>query len=384
MTTNQTILINNTTYDASGATEYHYGQFPPVNIELMTLLDPLTSAVERMARYDEKLQHMPNSELLLAPLRQRDAVVSSRMEGTISTLEEVLRHEAGLSASRKDGTARYETMEVALYARALKQSENQMADGYGISEHLIKSAHKTLLSAGRGAKTQPGAYKTQQNYVGDHGQRRVDFIPVSPDRLSQGMGDLVSFIGSKDFHPLLISAIAHAEFEALHPFEDGNGRVGRILIPLMLWKSDVLSAPHFFVSDYFERHKDEYIARLRDVSARQNWTDWCVFFLRALDAQATANIEVVGRIQHHYAEMNERFKEVLRSPHFGAAVDFMFARPMFWNNHFVETADAPNSTLRNFTPRLVQAGLLDTLVPPSGRAPGLYAFSSLLQIIEAV
>lgn len=383
MTTAQTITINNTTYDCSQAANYHYGQFPPKTIDLNVIFQPLTGALEQLARYDEKLKHMPNSELLLAPLRQRDAVVSSRMEGTISTLEEVLRLEASANANRTEGTTRYETVEVSLYARALRQAEHQVTEGYAISEHLIKNAHETLLSYGRGAEKSPGQYKSEQNYVGDRRQRRVDFIPVSPDRLKQGMEDLVSFITNDDQHPLIKAALAHAEFEALHPFEDGNGRVGRMLIPLMLWQHGVISAPHFFVSDYFERNKDEYIDRLREVSLSGDWDGWSAFFLNALEAQATSNIDIVTQIQDHYNEMRIRFREVLRSQHFGAAVDYVFANPIFWNNHFVEVADAPASTLRNFTPRLVDEEILHPLVHPSGRAPGLYMFPSLLRIIES-
>jgi Fic family protein len=383
MTTGQTISINNTTYDCSKAVSYHYGSFPPPTIDLQSVFVPLTEALQQLTRYDEKLQHMPNSELLLAPLRQRDAVVSSRMEGTISTLEEVLRLEASNSANRSDGANRNDTVEVALYARALRRAEKQMSDGYRLSEHLIKSAHQTLLSYGRGAEKSPGHYKMQQNYIGDRRSKRVDFIPISPDQLRQGMSNLVEFINTNEQHALIKTAIAHAEFEALHPFEDGNGRVGRMLIPLMLWQQGILAAPHFFVSDYFERNKDEYIERLRRVSLDGQWNEWCAFFLEALFAQASQNIDVVSQIQRHYEDTKARFRAVLRSQYFSAAVDYIFANPVFWNNHFVETANAPASTLRNFTPRLVQEDILQVLVPPAGRAPGLYAFPSLLRILES-
>ena len=379
----QTVSINNTTYDCSDAVSYHYGGFPPPTIGLESVFEPLTQALQQLTRYDEKLQHMPNSELLLAPLRQRDAVVSSRMEGTISTLEEVLRLEASASANRTEGTARNDTMEVALYARALRQAEEQISEGYEVSEHLIKTAHQTLLSFGRGAEKSPGKYKSQQNYVGDRRNRRVDFVPISPERLQQGMMDMINFVEGDAQHALIKTAIAHAEFEALHPFEDGNGRVGRMLIPLMLWQQGMLSAPHFFVSDYFERNKDEYIERLRSVSSNGDWDNWCAFFLTGLESQAIANIEIVAQIQAHHEEMKDKFREVLRSQYFAAAVDYIFANPVFWNNHFVETAQAPTSTLRNFTPRLVREGLLEVWVQPSGRAPGLYAFPSLLRMIES-
>lgn len=383
MATIQTISINNTTYDRSRAVTYHYGGFPPAPVDVAQVFTPLLGAVQLLTRYDERLKNMLNSELLLAPLRQRDAIVSSRMEGTISTLEEVLRLEASANARREEGTQKNDTIEVALYVRALKQAEKQITDGYDLSEHLIKSAHQTLLSYGRGAEKRPGEYKSTQNYLGDKRQKRVDFIPISPDQLPMGMHALVDFIQRDGQHPLIKAAIAHAEFESLHPFEDGNGRLGRMLIPLMLWKTGVLSAPHFFVSDYFEKNKDEYIERLREVSRRQDWVGWCDFFLRALQAQAVANIDVVAQVQNHYTEMRTRFREVLRSQYFAAAVDYMFANPIFWNNHFVENAEAPASTLRNFTPKLVQEGLLDVLIPGAGRAPGLYSFPSLLSIIKA-
>lgn len=382
MPTAQTITINNTTYDCSSAVRYHYGRFPPEPISLEQVFEALTEALQNLTRYDEKLKYLQNSELLLAPLRQRDAVVSSRMEGTISTLEEVLRLEASENAQRTEGTARNETLEVALYARALRQAEHQMAQGHPVSETLIKNAHQTLLSAGRGAKQRPGEYKVEQNYVGDKAQRRVDFIPISPSDLPDGMRKLINYIRSDEQHQLIRTAIAHAEFEALHPFEDGNGRVGRMLIPLTLWEYQILSAPHFFVSDYFERRKDEYIERLRNVSTSSSWAEWCSFFLRGLSAQAVRNIETVNRIQSHYEATKESFRGVLRSRYYDAAVDYVFNFPVFWNNHFVENADGPKSTLQNFTPRLVDAGLLTTIVPPSGRAPGLYAYASLLEILN--
>lgn len=382
MTTAQTIVINNTTYDCSKAVRYHYGGFPPVPIDINAVFEPLTEALQQLTRYDEKLKYLQNSELLLAPLRQRDAVVSSRMEGTISTLEEVLRLEANESAKRHEGAVRNETLEVALYARALRQAETEMRSGHPISEVLIKNAHHTLLSAGRGAKQRPGQYKEEQNYVGDKAQRRVDFIPISPNDLPDGVSELINFIRHNPQHTLIRTAIAHAEFEALHPFEDGNGRVGRMLIPLLLWEYKLLSAPHFFVSDFFERNKDEYIERLREVSASKDWSNWCGFFLTGLSVQAANNIDTVGRIQVHYEKTRERFREVLKSQFFHSAVDYVFNYPVFWNNHFVEVAGGPKSTLRNFTPKLVKEGLIQTIIPPSGRAPGLYAYSSLLEILN--
>jgi len=382
MTGKSQILIHNTVYDCSDAVSYHLGTFPPQKLELERLLMPLTDTAMALARYDTLLRSLPNSELLLAPLRARDAVISSRMEGTISTLEEVLRLEADATELELSQSARNDTLEVALYARALKQAERQMADGYPISGHLIRGAHKTLLSFGRGAKSRPGEYKSEQNYIGDRRQRRIDFIPVAPEQLGPGMDALIRYITDTTTQPLLKTAIAHAEFEALHPFDDGNGRLGRMLITLMLWGNQVLGAPHFFVSDYFEQHKDTYVERLRAVSADADWTGWCLFFLNALEAQAKANIDIVGQIQALYDEMRDRFRDLLRSRWSIDALNYIFAHPIFRNNRFTRNAGIPKPTANGFTNRLVEAGLLEVLIPPAGRAPGLYAFRPLLDIVQ--
>jgi len=376
------VIIHNTTYDCSHAVGYHLGTFPPKNLDLTTLLIPLTDTVTALTRFDTMLRSLQNSELLLAPLRARDAVVSSRMEGTISTLEEVLRLEANVDDPDASPVGRNDTIEVALYARALKQAERQMAEGYPLSEHLIRTAHKTLLSYGRGAEKRPGQFKTEQNYIGDRRRKRIDFIPIAPDQLGPAMETLVRFMQDGSLQPILRTALAHAEFEALHPFEDGNGRVGRMLITLMLWQSGVLSAPHFFVSDYFERNKDEYIERLRAVSDSGDWTGWCQFFLAALQSQASENIDIVGRIQALYEEMRERLRDLLRSRWSGDVLNYVFANPIFRNSRFTRDSGIPKPTANGFTNRLVDAGILSVLVPPAGRAPGLYSFPALLDIVQ--
>lgn len=383
---NQTLItINNTTYDTSDAVAYHSGAFPPLSLDLGELIGPQTDAAMELVRYDTELRQLPRSELLLAPLRARDAVVSSRMEGTISTLEEVLRLEADAEDGALPTTAREADLEVALYARALRQTEVALREGYEFSDYVIKNAHRTLLYTGRGARHRPGEYKSEQNYIGERRSRRIDYIPISPEGLPRGMQllfDLANRTRDQDgILPLLRVALAHAEFEALHPFADGNGRLGRMLIPLMLWKQGLLSAPHFFVSDYFERNKDEYVERLRKVSQNGEWSEWCAFFCRAICAQAESNIATIGQIKGHYESMRERFRDTLRSRWSNDALDYIFANPIFRNNRFKRNAGIPPQTANAFTNRLLEAGLLRVLIPPSGRAPGLYAFPSLLEIV---
>ncbi|MBI1220263.1 MAG: Fic family protein [Rhodobacteraceae bacterium] len=371
-------------YDLSAAVHYHIGKFPPGSLDYEAIIPALNDAAASLARYDAKMGGMVNSSLLLAPLRRQDAVSSSRMEGTISTIEDLYRLEAEEDAGTPDpySEARDDDVETFLYSRALRLAQMALEEGSPLSEHLIRSAHQTLLAFGRGAKKHPGAYKVEQNFIGDDRRSRIFYVPISPDQLAPAMQSLVAFINGNKMVPLLRTAIAHMEFEALHPFEDGNGRIGRMLITLMLWNLGVLKAPHFFVSGYFETHKDEYIARMRAVSEAGDWTGWVVFFLNALHAQACVNIDTADRILQLYGEMRERFREGLNSQYHDQALDFVFGNPVFRNDRFVDRSGIPASSARALSRRLLEAELLRTLEPPAGRRAGLYAFQPLLDLLQ--
>lgn len=370
--------------DLSEAVSYHTGAFPPTSLNYEAILPALDEASGVLARYDEKMRGMINSNLLLAPLMRLDAVASSRMENTISTVEEIYRFEAEEDAGTPDPykEARNDTVETVLYARAMRATQHALAEGQPISEHLIRSAHQVLLSYGRGARKKPGAFKSEQNYIGDERRGKIYYVPISPEQLSPAMEKLVDFIRNSQQRPLLKAAIAHVEFEALHPFADGNGRVGRMLITLMLWQLGILSEPNFYLSGYFETHKEEYVWRMREVSSRGNWTDWIIFFLTALAEQARASIAKADAILGLYNEMRERFRLVLKSQHHDQALDFVFGNLIFRNDRFVAKSGIPGASARQLSRRLVEDGILSTLEPSSGRRAALYAFDALLELLE--
>jgi len=368
--------------DISQAVHYHLGAFPPASLDYGRLMPGMLTATEALARYDQMLQGMHNSELFLAPMRGQEAVISSRMEGTISTLDEILQLEAEFGED--DGNAatefRSEVIETILYQRALGTAQHQMAQGYPLSESLIKSMHRQLLSWGRGATKSPGAYKREQNYIGERGRRQVSFVPVAPEHLAGGMEALLRLICNEAMPVLLRSALAHAEFEALHPFEDGNGRVGRMLITLMLWQGGAISAPHFFISRYFEDHKDEYLERLRQVSSAGDWEGWCLFFLEGIRAQAVSNLEATQRVRDLYEEMKVRFAELLASKYAVVALDYLFTRPVFNNSRFTGASGIPPQTAARFTRVLLREGLLETVREAAGRRSAVYRFEPLMRL----
>lgn len=370
--------------DTANAVFYHTGGFPPDSLDHARLLPELLAATEALARYDQALRGMHNSEIFLAPLRGQEAVISSRMEGTISTLDEILQVDAEFGEDDAGAAAEYrsDVIETVLYRRALNTAQRQMEQGYPLSESLLKSIHRQLLSFGRGAHKSPGAYKREQNYVGARGSREASFVPIAPEHLAGGMDALFRLIGDERMPILLRTALAHAEFEALHPFEDGNGRVGRMLITLMLWQGHAISAPHFYVSRYFENHKDDYIGRLRAVSAHGDWAGWCGFFFEAMRAQAVLNLQVTEGIRDCYEAMKPRFASLLASKHSVAALDYLFTRPVFSNSHFTHAAGIPPQTAARFTRVLLQEGLLQTVREAAGRRPAIYRFEPLMERVR--
>lgn len=369
-------------YNFDTNVDYHYGRFPPTSLDYERLFVPMGDARAALARYDQTLKSLHNSDFLVTPLRGQEAVVSSRMEGTISTIDEVLRYEADSSDDEGPSDVRIETLEVALYAAALKRAQRSIVEGYPISEHLIRSAHATLLGMGRGASKNPGEYKTEQNYIGDDARREVYFTPISPEQLPPAMARLVKFIDDETIPPLLSVALAHVEFEALHPFNDGNGRIGRMLITLSLWKKGLIEEPHFYISAFFEDHKREYIERMRAVSATGDWTGWCEFFLQAVASQAEQNLQTSIAISELYEEMKTVFRETLNSQWAPVAQDFIFKYPIFRNSRFTGRSGIPRPTAVRLSRALVDAGLLLELEPSSGRRSALYAFEPLIRLVR--
>lgn len=325
---------------------------------------------------------LPNSELLLAPLRQNEAVISSRMEGTISTVDEVMIYEAEVD----DGSVRHsrdDVVEVALYSSVLRRAQNAVSDGEPINEGLIKNAHRVLLSLGRGASKSPGQYKTEQNYIGDDRRKVIFFKPISPIQLEPAMHDLLRFIEQSSMLHLFKVAIAHVEFEALHPFNDGNGRIGRLLITLLLWKFGLIHKPYFYVSAYFETHKEEYIELMRNVSENDDWTSWVVFFLNAISAQAELNLMTAQKISSLYDETKETFRDISGSKWHIAAQDYIFENPVFKNRQLIKKSGMPKHVATRITKLLHEGGLLRELSPASGRRRAFYMFEPLMEIVRA-
>ncbi|WP_339753082.1 Fic/DOC family N-terminal domain-containing protein [uncultured Winogradskyella sp.] len=376
--------MNNMVLNFEKAVDYHYDQFPPQSLRYERFINELIKATDAIARYDQMLKNIHNSEILLAPLRNQEAVLSSRMEGTISTIDEILQFEADSDGiSPQNSNFRSDVFETILYQRALINAQKAMEDGYKFSKTLIKTMHQQLLYFGRRASKSPSNFKYEQNYLADKLKRNILFVPISPEKLDEGIENLITYLENEDGHPTLIkTALMHVEFEALHPFQDGNGRIGRILITLFLWSTGVISEPHFYISGYLEENKDLYIDTMRNVSKNGDWESWCAFFLNAVENQAMRNLEIAEKIKELYEEMKSIFSEVLSSKYSVNALDYIFTNPIFRKNKFTSNSGIPAPTASRFTRILLENELIVTREESSGRRAALYSFEPLMKLVR--
>ncbi|WP_158961724.1 Fic family protein [Myroides fluvii] len=368
-------------YNLDKAVDYHYNSFPPEHVNYSLFIQELVQATDALARFDQMLKNLHNTEILLAPLRNQEAVISSRIEGTISTMDEILQYEADYEGE-DTATAKADIIETILYQRALKNGQSALESGYNFSLSFIKQMHQQLLYLGRGANKSPGEFKKEQNYLADRLKKEIQFIPIRPENLDDGLECLFAFLMESSFPPLIKTAIMHLEFEALHPFKDGNGRIGRMLITLNLWREKILSQPHFFISGYFEENKEEYIEQMRNVSKTKDWNEWIRFFLKAVESQAIRNLEIAESIKNLYEITKIEFSDLLSSKWNMEILDFIFTYPVFRNNKFVGTTKIPNATAVLMIRKLVDNGYLVVREEAAGRRAAMYSFEPLMRLVR--
>lgn len=250
---------------------------PPENPPLAVPEDLLRRALQELARLDVASRMVPALDWFIYAFVRKEAVVSSQIEGTQATLMDVLAHEAtGTTPVVEDIT------EVCNYLEALKYARAQLAapDGLPLSLRLLREVHAVLMSGVRGAEKQPGSFRTSQNWIGGSRPGNARFVPPPPLRLMDCLGNLERYLHADDgLHPLLRAGLVHVQFETIRPFLDGNGRLGRLLVTLLLEHWQILSSPMLYLSLYFKRHRDDYYSHLSAVRAEGDWEGWMRFLL---------------------------------------------------------------------------------------------------------
>jgi len=363
---------------------YHLGKFPPKELDWPKLVPLIGPAIGGLGRYDGLLSAIPNADILLSPLTTQEAVLSSKIEGTHVTIGEVLEIEAGGESEAITQPKRDDVEEVLNYRKAMRACTEEMKQR-PLSQQMLRTAHGMLMQGVRGRDKTPGSYRTEQNWIGPKGCSisEASFVPVPLEHLRSGMDDWESYLNStSEFDILVQLAILHVEFEALHPFKDGNGRLGRMLIPLFMFQRKLLARPVFYMSGYLEAKREEYQERLRAVSRDGDWTGWCTFFLQGVKEQAAENERKARAILALYGRVKEQVIDITHSQHAIRAIDFLFNTPIFATPMFVAHSGIPKPTANRILTLLRDEKLLQTVQEGRGRRAGIYVFRELLNIAE--
>ena len=361
---------------------YHLGKFPPdERLDWSKLIPLIGSTAAAVGHYDGLLGATPNPDVLLGPLTTREAVLSSRIEGTQATMGEVLEYEAG---GRPGSPERQEDIhEVLNYRAAMRHAEKMLTD-LPLSLRVIRETHQVLLSGVRGENKAPGEYRRVPNWIGPPKctVEEARFVPIRADRLPDAMSLWERNIHRDAPDPLVQLAVLHAEFEALHPFLDGNGRLGRMLVPLFMWHTGIIRSPRFYISAFFEARRDAYYDGLLAVSRDDDWTGWCRFFLEAVQVQAEDNLAKAQAIIDLYDRMKVRMAELTHSQYAIRALDWIFAFPIFSSTRFARDAGIPEPTARRFLGVLREGEILKLLRAGRGSRASTFFFPALLNAAE--
>ena len=333
-----------------------------------------------MAKYEGILQGVINPLLLLSPLTTKEAVISSKIEGTQATLEEVLEFEASSDAAEDK---RVDINEIINYRQAVAYASEQI-EKKPINLNLIKEVHYGLLDSVRGRDKARGEFRKIQNWIGSPGSSidEATYVPPEPEIVPEAMSNFEKYVHYEERDRLVQCAILHAQFEIIHPFLDGNGRVGRMIIPLFLVEKGFLKYPVFYISSYLDENRDEYYDKLNNVSKNNDWNGWISFFLEAVIAQSERYTAIVQSILSLYEEMKGKIVKYTKSQFAIKALDMFFERPIFTTTQFINTSGIPKASAMRILTTLKTENILVEIRQASGRRPAVLTFHRLIDIIN--
>ena len=343
------------------------------NEALMVNLSNADRAIGRLAGEGRRL---PNPHLLIRAFVRKEAVLSSRIEGTQATLGELLAVEAGAAVERSPDDLR----EVGNYVTALEYGIERMAT-LPISLRLVRELHELLMRGVRGDVATPGEFRRSQNWIGPPGCTLNDatYVPPPPSEMVACLDSWERFLHDDALPPLVHAALAHSQFEAIHPFLDGNGRVGRLIITLLLVNRGVISSPLLYLSAYFEETRQEYYSRLLGVTERGYWEKCLTYFLRGVAIQSDDAVDRVQRIDDLFSHWKQGLaQDRSRLPE--RALD-LFAENPFWTVRSVSRRlGVAFTTAQRAIDRLETEGVVTQL--GTGRRNRVYCAGAILDVLE--
>ena len=352
--------------------------FPPLRIiELYGLLDEANRAIGRLQGVSSIL---PDTNLFLYMYVRKEALLSSQIEGTQSSLSDLLVYESGdVPGAPVDA----DVQEVSNYVNAMYHGLDRLEDGLPVSVRLIREVHEVLLRQGRGGAAQPGEFRRSQNWIGGTRPGNAQFVPPPPEQVGELMSDLEKFVhANQPPMPLLLKVgLVHVQFETIHPFLDGNGRLGRLLITLLLRANEVLDDPLLYLSLYFKTHRDEYYELLQTVRACGDWEAWLQFFLRGVIETARQAADTAMELLDLF-ECDRKRIESLGRP----AASALRVHQLLQERPFVSipmAADRLGISRPTIARSIVHLERLGVLQESTGRRWGrLFAYRDFLTILE--
>ena len=351
----------------------------PRALDLASLQAILAEANQAIGRLDGTTSSLHDLKLFLHSYVRKEAVLSSQIEGTQSSLSDLLLYEN----AETPGVPLDDVQEVSNYVAALNHGLKRMRDGFPLSLRLIREIHEVLLAKGRGSHAQPGQFRKSQNWVGGSRPGNAAYVPPPPEYVADCMGQLETFIHQEGpTLPLLIKAgLAHAQFESIHPFLDGNGRVGRLLITFMLCAEEVLREPVLYLSLFFKKHRRLYYDRLNETRESEGWTAWLDFFLQGVRDTANQAARTAGNIDRLFNADKEKIERFGR----GAASALLVyryaqANPLFSIRNAAREMKVSFPTASAAVDRMIEVGILRE---SSGKRRGrLFVYENYLDILN--
>jgi Fic family protein len=318
------------------------------------LANSLSRADFLLGRLTQEGVILPDPYVFVRPFAAREAVLSSKIEGTRTTFEEMLTNEAGASIDRHDD----EIQEVDNYINALSFGIDRLKQ-LPLSLRLIKELHEILMQGARGKHAAPGEFRRVQNWIGIPGGTlaTAKFVPPPPHELMKTLHDLELFLHDRTLPPLIHIALCHYQFEAIHPFLDGNGRVGRLLIILLMIERHLLTAPLLYISAFFESTRDEYYRQLYNVSAQGAWHDWIIYFLHGVATQADDALMRIERIKNLIKMWQEQAAG--QSPLVHTVITHLAANPFVTTNKIAQDHAVAFTTAQRAIGKLEALGILE-------------------------
>jgi Fic family protein len=339
----------------------------------------LDAALLALGRLDGISAFLPDPDVFLYTYVRKEAVLSSQIEGTQSSLSDLLLAEL----DEVPGVPVDDVAEVSNYVAALNHGLARMRGGFPLSNRLLREMHGILLRSGRGAAKQPGAFRPSQNWIGGSRPGNAVVVPPPPDRVEELMAALERFLHGKSVEvpPLLKAGFAHVQFETIHPFLGGNGRVGRLLIALVLVHDGVLREPLLYLSLYFKQHRQEYYAHLNRVRDRGRWEEWLRFFADGVRETAEGAVSTARRLSDLFARDLARVHAAGRRAGSAGTIHRAFReRPLWTIGKLKEATGLPVPTVTRAMAALQTLGIVREI---TGRRRGrIYSYDAYLQVLS--